>query len=66
MNKKRMDVYPWAVPTEEQKQLFDALSYEEQLEMVRQALIEGEESGPAQAFDVERFFREGRERNHGK
>ncbi len=41
MKEKRMDCYPWAVPTEEQKRMFDALSYEEQLEMVRAAIIEG-------------------------
>ncbi len=63
MNKNRMDVYPWAVPTEEQKRLFDALSYEEQLEMVRQALIKGEESGLAQDLDVDRIVQKGRERN---
>jgi hypothetical protein len=37
--------YPWAVPTEEQKNIFDSLSHEEQLNMLREALIEGEESG---------------------
>ena len=58
MNKKRMDVYPWAVPTAEQKRLFDALSYEEQLEMVRQALIEGEESGLAQDPECRVSFRD--------
>lgn len=45
MKEKRMDCYPWAVPTEEQKRMFDALSYEDQLEMVRAAIIEGENSG---------------------
>jgi len=62
MNKKRMDVYPWAVPTAEQKRLFDALSYEEQLEMVRQALIEGEENGPGKDFDADRIIRKARQR----
>lgn len=45
MKEKRMDCYPWAAPTEEQKRMFDALSYEDQLEMVRAAIIEGENSG---------------------
>lgn len=27
-SKKRMDVYPWAAPTPEQKRMFDALPYE--------------------------------------
>ncbi len=45
MKNKRMDCYPWEVPTKEQKQMFDALSYEDQLEMVRLEIIEGEESG---------------------
>ena len=45
MKEKRMDCYPWAVPTEEQKRMFDALSYEEQLEMVRAAITEGKNSG---------------------
>lgn len=42
MKEKRMDCYPWAAPTEEQKRMFDTLSYEDQLEMVRAAIIEGE------------------------
>ena len=33
------------MPTKEQKLMFDALNYEEQLNMLREALIEGEESG---------------------
>lgn len=37
--------YPWAVPTKEQKLMFDALSYEEQLKMLQDALTEGLESG---------------------
>lgn len=52
MKEKRMDCYPWAVPTEEQKRMFDALSYEDQLEMVRSAIIEGEKSGiSSKTFD---------------
>lgn len=45
MEEKRIDCYPWAVPTEEQKHMFDALSYEDQLEMVRAAIIKGKNSG---------------------
>ena len=37
--------YPWAAPSEEQKRMFDALSYEEQLNMLREALIADEKSG---------------------
>lgn len=43
-NEKKIDVYPWAAPTEEQKKMFNALSYDEQLGMVRKALIDGEQS----------------------
>lgn len=45
VNEKKIPCYPWATPTEEQKCLFDALSYEEQLKMVQEALGEGLESG---------------------
>lgn len=40
-----MDVYPWAAPTEEQKRMFDALDYDEQLAMIREALVAAENSG---------------------
>ena len=40
-----IDSYPWAVPTEEQKRMFDELSQDQQLKMLQDALIEGEESG---------------------
>ena len=53
MKEKRMDCYPWAVPTEEQKRMFDALSYEEQLEMVRAAIIEGANSGVSDKTVIE-------------
>lgn len=43
--KNKIDAYPWAVPTPEQKQMFDTLSYEEQLNMLREAIIAGEKSG---------------------
>ncbi len=47
-----IDSYPWAVPTEEQKRMFDALTDEEQLKMLQEALIEGEESGISEkSFD---------------
>lgn len=42
---KKIPCYPWATPTEDQKRHFDALSYEEQLKMVHEALKEGLESG---------------------
>ena len=45
MKKEQIGCYPWAVPTEDQKRMFDALSYEDQLEMLRSAIIEGEKSG---------------------
>ena len=51
---EKMDCYPWAVPTEEQRRMFDALSYEEQLEMVQDAITEGLESG--QGIDGETFM----------
>ncbi len=40
-----IDSYPWAVPTEEQKRMFDTLSHMEQLKMLQGAFIEGEKSG---------------------
>jgi hypothetical protein len=45
VKEKKIPCYPWATPTEEQKCLFDALSDEEQLKMVQEALREGLESG---------------------
>ncbi len=42
---KTIPCYPWAAPTQKQMRRFDALSYEEQLKMVQDALIEGEKSG---------------------
>ena len=35
MNREKIDCYPWATPTEEQKLMFDRLSYEEQLEITK-------------------------------
>ena len=43
--KSKIDCYPWAVPTEKQMHMFDALTDEEQLKMLQDALAEGEESG---------------------
>ncbi len=53
-----IDSYPWAVPTEEQKRMFDGLSQDQQLKMLQEALIEGEESGNAGALDMENIRRE--------
>ncbi len=52
MEDQKIPSYPWAVPTKEQKLMFDALSYEEQLNMLREALIAGEKSGVSnKSFD---------------
>jgi hypothetical protein len=56
-NEKRMDVYPWAAPTPEQKRMFDALPYDEQLKMVQDALAEGLESGISDK-SVDQIFEE--------
>ena len=45
MQNRKIDCYPWAAPTEEQKRMFDKLSYDDQLEMLRSAIKKGEESG---------------------
>ncbi len=45
MKNERIDCYPWAVPTEEQKRMFDGLSYEEQLKMLSSALSEAQQNG---------------------
>ena len=47
-----MDCYPWAQPTEEQKAKFDQLPPEAQLDMVRKALIDAEESGSAGPLEI--------------
>ncbi len=54
----KIEAYPWAVPTEEQKALFDSLSPEQQLDRLRQAIIKGEESGAAEPLDMEKYARE--------
>ena len=38
MQNKKVDCYPWAAPTEEQKRMFENLSYDDQLEMLRSAI----------------------------
>jgi antitoxin ParD1/3/4 len=53
-----IDSYPWAVPIEEQKRMFNGLSQDQQLKMLQEALIEGEESGDAGALDMENIRRE--------
>ena len=45
MDREKIDCYPWVIPTEEQKLMFDRLSYEEQLEMLRSEIAKGRESG---------------------
>lgn len=45
MEDQKISSYPWAAPTKEQRNMFDALNYEEQLKMLQDTLIEGEESG---------------------
>ena len=52
--KPKIDCDPWAVPTEEQKRMFDALSYEDQLKMVRDALDEGDRG---KSVDGETFMK---------
>ncbi len=62
MTEKRMDVYPWAVPTQEQMHMFDALSYEEQLKMVQEAITEGEKNGEASPLDMDEIIKNARSR----
>lgn len=45
MEDQKIPSYPWAVPTKEQRAMFDALNYEEQLNMLRESLIAGGKSG---------------------
>lgn len=40
-----IDVYPWAVPTEEQMRWFDSLPAAEKRSLIAEAIREGEESG---------------------
>ena len=56
----KVDCYPWAQPTEEQKAKFDQLPPEAQLDMVRKALIDAEESGSAGPLDMAAILRRAR------
>ena len=42
--------------------MFDALSYEGQLKMLQDALIEGEESGDDGALDMQKIIREAKKK----
>ncbi len=58
----KIDAYPWPVPTEEQKAMFDNLSSEQQMDMLRKALIKGEESGVTELLDMEKICRKARQK----
>ena len=58
-----IDSYPWAAPTDEQKLMFDALSYEEQLKMLQDALIEGEKSGDDGVLNMEEILHEAKKKS---
>lgn len=58
----KIDAYPWAVPTEEQKVLFDSLSPEQQLDMLRQAINKDLENGTAEPLDRDEIRRKARQR----
>jgi hypothetical protein len=45
MKREKIDCYPWASPTEEQKRMFDRLNHEEQLKMLSLEITKGLESG---------------------
>ena len=45
MNREKINCYPWANPTEEQKLMFDRLSYEDQLGVLRSEITKGRKSG---------------------
>ncbi len=40
-----IDVYPWAVPTEDQMRWFDSLPVAEKRKLIAEAIREGEDSG---------------------
>lgn len=50
MENEKIDCYPWAAPTEEQKRMFDALCYEDQLEMRCFAIELGRNGGVSNRF----------------
>lgn len=54
---KRINAYPWATPTEEQKKMFNSLSDDEQLAMLREAIAEGEKSGIAENFSMDELIK---------
>lgn len=58
----QIDTYPWAVPTQEQKKMFDAMSDEEQLNMLRQAIIDGENSGISDACNMEEIIQKAKQK----
>lgn len=49
----QIDCYPWAWPTEEQIKMFNQLSPDEQINMLRKAIIDGEKSGDSGVLDME-------------
>ncbi len=51
----KIEAYPWAVPPEEQKAMFNNLSPEQQLDRLRQAIIKGKESGATKPLDMEKI-----------
>ena len=57
-----IEAYPWANPTEEQKAMFDSLSPEQQLDMLRQAIADGIESGDAGELDMEDIIQKSRQK----
>ena len=59
-----VDCYPWAMPTPGQRQDFDRADPDEQRTRLRQALIEGENSGVAKPLDVEKI-RANAKQSHG-
>ncbi len=54
-----IDVYPWAVPTAEQRAWFDALTPEEKRRVIQAAIEEGFESGISEKT-VDDILREAR------
>jgi hypothetical protein len=54
-----IDVYPWAVPTKEQRSWFDALSAEEKRQAILAALDEGFQ-GPLSDKSIDDIIKEAR------
>ncbi len=59
-----INVYPWAVPTEAQKAMFDALSDEEKQDMIQKAIENGFSSGVSHAT-ISDIIREAKAQIHG-